>query len=48
MIRYESPLTRLSDHQIKRAIERALARGDRPFVGELVHEVARRGQPLEV
>ena len=47
-MRYQSPLTRLSDHQIKRAIEQALARGDRPFVGELVSEVARRGQLVEV
>lgn len=45
---YESPITKLSDDQIDQAIEDALARMDSPFVGELVDEIARRGQMVEV
>ena len=45
---YENPLTRLSDDQIDHAIDEALARRDAPFIGELVEEMARRGQPVEV
>ena len=45
---YENPLTRLSDDQLEHAIADALARQDSPFIGELVGEIARRGQPVEV
>lgn len=45
---YQNPLTRLTDDQIDHAIAEALARGDSPFIGELVQEIARRGQPVEV
>ncbi|WP_298686981.1 hypothetical protein [uncultured Sphingomonas sp.] len=45
---YENPLTKLSDDQIEHAIDEALARNDSPFLGELVGEIARRGQPVEL
>jgi len=47
-VMYENPLTRLTDDQIEHAITDALARHDSAFVGELVEEVARRGQLVEV
>jgi hypothetical protein len=45
---YESPLARLSDDQIVRAIDSALERGDAAFLDELVEELGRRGHDVEV
>jgi hypothetical protein len=45
---YENPLTRLSNDQLEHAIAEALARRDSSFIGELVEEIARRGQLVEV
>lgn len=45
---YESPLARLSDDQIERAIDGALERGDAAFIDALVEEIGRRGHDVEV
>jgi len=45
---YGNPLTRLTDKQIKQAIEEALARHDSRLIGQLFDEIARRGQLVEV
>lgn len=45
---YENPLTKLADRQIDQALEDALERLDGAFIGELLAEIARRGQLVEV
>lgn len=44
----ELPVTKLSDDQIEEALEHALARGDSPFVSEIVGEIERRGHNVEI
>lgn len=42
------PLSRLSSEQLETALDEALSRNDNPFVWQIVDEIERRGQLLEV
>jgi hypothetical protein len=42
------PLSRLSNEQLESALDDALSRNDNPFVWQIVDEIERRGQLLEV
>jgi transcriptional/translational regulatory protein YebC/TACO1 len=45
---FENPFMRLSDEQIERALDRALAENDNSSVHQIVYEIERRGQQLTV
>ena len=45
---FENPFTRLSDEQIGRALDTALASNDNAVVHEIIHETERRGHQLVV
>ena len=45
---FENPFTRLSDEQIERALDTALASNDNEVVHEIIHEIERRGHQLVV